>query len=160
MTFQFDDGYISFAWTRNLTRICAIVTDSGFSNNKIHFGRIVQAAVQIEAERFPVTRSCETDDSRFYEGGGQEHHRPFRRNFWRGRSGPNSVRIMQRSHESSEGAMSHTGCCATIFFGADLRAGCRLGYSFVERMKTDRLVAIVRLNHEKENTSDDRSQVA
>src|SRR5437016_9550171 len=46
---------------------------------------------------------------------------------------------MQRSHESSEGAMSHTGCCATIFFGADLRAGCRLGYSFVERMKTDRM---------------------
>src|SRR5437879_10654550 len=44
---------------------------------------------------------------------------------------------MQRSHESSEGAMSHTGCCATIFFGADLRAGCRLGYSFVERMKMD-----------------------
>jgi len=34
-----------------------------------------------------MTRSCETDDSRFYEGGGQEHHRPFRRNFWRGRSG-------------------------------------------------------------------------
>ena len=36
-------------------------------------------------------------------------------------------------------SLSNAVCCATIFFGADLRAGCRLGYSFVERMKTDRM---------------------